>query len=138
MPIWSIRLQPQKNSPWRKMSRVPAAAPPLPPLRSPSASRVLAVQMPCNRDAPCHMSAWTWGEKYPDFMDTLVPTASELSAMSGRGWMLRRLITDRIRNDPNWNNGNYTEQPRSARFASVFYGIATAGGTLAYQKLAPT
>ena len=52
--------------------------------------------------------------------------------------MMRRLITDSIRNDPDWNNGNYTTQPRSARFASVFYGIATAGGTLAYQKLAPT
>jgi homoserine O-acetyltransferase len=51
--------------------------------------------------------------------------------------MMRRLITDSIRNDPDWNNGNYTAQPRSARFASVFYGIATAGGTLAYQKAAP-
>jgi homoserine O-acetyltransferase len=29
-------------------------------------------------------------------------------------------------------------QPRSAQMASVFYGIATAGGTLAYQTLAPT
>jgi hypothetical protein len=36
------------------------------------------------------------------------------------------------------NNGDYTTQPRSARVASVFYGIATAGGTLAYQKMAPT
>jgi hypothetical protein len=31
-----------------------------------------------------------------------------------------------------------TVQPRSARIASVFYGIATAGGTLGYQKFAPT
>jgi homoserine O-acetyltransferase/O-succinyltransferase len=84
------------------------------------------------------MNAWTWAEKYPNYMDTLVPMASQPSAMSGRNWMLRRLITDSIRNDPNWNNGNYTDQPRSARFASVFYGIATYGGTLAYQKLAPT
>jgi homoserine acetyltransferase len=43
-----------------------------------------------------------------------------------------------IRNDPDWKNGDYTSQPRSAEFASVFYGIAMAGGTLAYQKLAPT
>jgi homoserine O-acetyltransferase len=84
------------------------------------------------------MNAWMWGEKYPDFMDTLVPMASQPSAMSSRNWMLRRLIIDSIRNDPNWNNGNYTDQPRSVRLASVFYGIATAGGTLAYQKLAPT
>jgi homoserine O-acetyltransferase len=84
------------------------------------------------------MNAWLWGEKYPEFMDVLVPMASQPSAMSSRNWMMRRLITDSIRNDPDWNNGNYTAQPRSVRFASVFYVISTAGGTLAYQKLAPT
>src|SRR5262249_42125104 len=84
------------------------------------------------------MHAWLWGEKYPAFMDILVPMASQPSAMSSRNWMMRRLITDSIRNDPDWKDGNYIDQPRSAHFASVFYGIATAGGTLAYQKLAPT
>jgi homoserine O-acetyltransferase/O-succinyltransferase len=84
------------------------------------------------------MQAWIWGETYPDFMDALVPMASQPSEMSSRNWMMRRLITDSIRNDPEWKNGNYADQPRSARMASVFYGIATAGGTLAWQKLAPT
>jgi homoserine O-acetyltransferase len=84
------------------------------------------------------MHVWMWGETHPDFMDTLVPMASQPSAMSSRNWMMRRLITDSIRNDPDWKDGNYTSQPRSAAFATVFYGIATAGGTLAYQKLAPT
>ena len=64
--------------------------------------------------------------------------ASLPAEMSGRNWMMRRLITDGIRNDPGWNNGNYTVQPRAARVDSVFDGIATNGGTLAYQKLAPT
>jgi homoserine O-acetyltransferase/O-succinyltransferase len=84
------------------------------------------------------MHTWIWGVKHPDIMDALVPMASQPSEMSSRNWMMRRLITDSIRNDPEWNNGNYTAQPRSARAASVFYGIATAGGTLAYQKFAPT
>jgi homoserine O-acetyltransferase len=84
------------------------------------------------------MQTWLWGVKYPDFTDVLVPMASQPSEMSSRNWMMRRMIIDSIRNDPEWNNGNYTVQPRSARVASVFYGIATAGGTLAYQKLAPT
>ena len=35
-------------------------------------------------------------------------------------------------------NGNYTTQPRSLQFASVFYGIATNGGNQALQKVAPT
>jgi homoserine O-acetyltransferase len=84
------------------------------------------------------MHTWMWGEKYPNLMDTLVPMASQPSGMCCRNWMTRRLITDSIRNDPDWKGGNYTSQPRSAHFATVFYGIATAGGTLAYQKLAPT
>jgi homoserine O-acetyltransferase len=51
---------------------------------------------------------------------------------------MRRLIIDSIRNDPEWMNGNYTRQPRGAQFASVFFGVATNGGTLAYYKAAPT
>jgi homoserine O-acetyltransferase len=84
------------------------------------------------------MHTWIWGVSHPEFMDALVPMASQPTEMSSRNWMLRRLITDGIRRDPEWNNGNYTTQPKSAQFASVFYGIATAGGTLAFQKQAPT
>ena len=40
--------------------------------------------------------------------------------------------------DPEWMNGNYTTQPRSLQFASVFYGIATSGGNQALYKAAPT
>jgi homoserine O-acetyltransferase len=84
------------------------------------------------------MHTWLWGEKYPDFMDALAPMASQPTAMSSRNWMMRRLIIDTIRNDPEWMGGNYTTQPRSAKAASVFFGIATSGGTLAYQQQAPT
>ena len=84
------------------------------------------------------MHTWTWGITQPDFMDALVPLASQPSEMSSRNWMMRRLIIDAIRRDPEWNNGNYARQPRAFRVANVFYGIATSGGTLAYQKLAPT
>src|SRR5262249_28062313 len=66
------------------------------------------------------------------------PLASQPTEMSSRNWMMRRLIIDAIRNDPEWNNGDYTTQPRAFHTAAVFYGIATSGGTLAYQKLAPT
>jgi homoserine O-acetyltransferase/O-succinyltransferase len=84
------------------------------------------------------MQTWMWGVKHPDEMDALVPMASQPTEMSSRNWMLRRLIVDSIRNDPEWNNGEYTKQPRSAQFASVFFGIATSGGTLATYKAAPT
>jgi homoserine O-acetyltransferase len=84
------------------------------------------------------MNAWLWGEKYPGYMDVLVPMASQPTAMASRNWMLRRMMLESIRRDPEYNNGNYTAQPHSMKLASVFFGIATAGGTLNYQKLAPT
>ena len=84
------------------------------------------------------MQTWIWGVTYPHFMDALVPMASQPTAMSSRNWMMRRLILDAIRNDPDWNNGDYTTQPRAFRVANVFFGIATSGGTLAYQDMAPT
>ena len=84
------------------------------------------------------MHAWLWGAKYPDYMDVLVPMASQPTEMASRNWMLRRLLIDTVRTDPDYNGGNYTEQPRAMRMANVFFGIATNGGTLAYQKQAPT
>jgi homoserine O-acetyltransferase len=84
------------------------------------------------------MQAWMWGETYPNMMDALVPMASQPTAMASRNWMLRRMLIETIRDDPDWNNGNYTTQPRSLRVANVFFGIATSGGTLGYQALAPT
>ena len=84
------------------------------------------------------METWLWGEKYPGYMDALVPMASLPTAMASRNWMLRRMMLETIRNDPDYNNGDYTTQPRFMKIASVFFGIATAGGTLNYQKQAPT
>jgi homoserine O-acetyltransferase len=84
------------------------------------------------------MNTWIWGERYPEYMDAIVPMASQPTAMASRNWMLRRLMLETIRNDPEYNNGDYTTQPRSMRYAIAFFGIATAGGTLNYQKLAPT
>ena len=84
------------------------------------------------------MHAWIWGMRYPKLMDALVPMASQPTEISSRNWMMRRLIIDAIRNDPDWKDGNYTVQPSAFRVAAVFYGIATNGGNLAYQKAAPT
>jgi len=84
------------------------------------------------------MNAWTWGERYPATMDALVPMASQPNAMSGRNWMLRRMMLETIRNDPDYRNGDYSIQPRSMKYANAFFGIATAVGTLNYQNQAPT
>ncbi len=59
------------------------------------------------------MHTWLWGVKYPDVMDILVPMAAQPTEMSGRNWMTRRMMIELIRSDPEWNDGNYTTQPRS-------------------------
>lgn len=46
------------------------------------------------------MQTWIWAHKYPDMMDIAVPMALMLTEMSSRNWMMRRLIVDSIRNDP--------------------------------------
>ena len=84
------------------------------------------------------MHTWLWAQSHPGFMDIAVPMAALPAPMAGRTWMLRRLVTDSIRNDPDWLGGHYTQQPRSLQFASVFYGIATNGGHLGLHQLAPT
>ncbi|MGB9314972.1 MAG: alpha/beta fold hydrolase [Pseudolabrys sp.] len=84
------------------------------------------------------MNVWLWGEKYPGYMDILVPMASQPTAMASRNWILRRLMLELIRQDPEYANGNYTTQPHSVRLASAFFAFATSGGTLNYQKQAPT
>jgi homoserine O-acetyltransferase len=84
------------------------------------------------------MHTWIWGARYPHMMDALVPMASQPTAMAARNWMLRRMMLETIRNDPDYNGGQYTTQPRMMKYAINAYQIATGGGTLAYQTQAPT
>jgi homoserine O-acetyltransferase len=84
------------------------------------------------------MHTWLWAVTYPDFMDAAVPLASQPAAVAGRNWMMRRMLTDAVRNDPAWKGGNYTKQPEQFRLAYAWYTIATNGGTLALQAKAPT
>ncbi len=84
------------------------------------------------------MLTWVWAVTYPDMMDAAVPMAAQPTEMSARNWMTRRIMIETIRQDPAYQNGDYTAQPPMLRLASVSFGIATSGGTLAYQALAPT
>ena len=79
-----------------------------------------------------------WGSMYPQFTDLVVPMASEPAAMAGRNWMMRRMVIDAIRNDPEWRGGDYAKQPLGFRTAQAFYGVATTGGALAIYQSAPT
>ena len=84
------------------------------------------------------MQAWLWAQRYPAFMDAVVPMASQPAAMSGRNWMLRRLLIEAIKADPDWHGGDYVTQPRAWQRAAVFFSVATNGGTQALQRLGAT
>jgi homoserine O-acetyltransferase len=84
------------------------------------------------------MLAWLWGVTHPDFMDAIVPMAAQPTAMSGRNWMLRRMMIETIRRDPAYQGGNYSSQLASLSLAFLFFNIATNGGSQALQKAAPT
>jgi len=79
------------------------------------------------------MHAWLWGIQYPGFMDAIVPMASQPIPMGGRNWIMRRLQTEMIKQDPGYHGGNYTTQPASLRMANVFFSLGTSGGTLNLQ-----
>jgi homoserine O-acetyltransferase/O-succinyltransferase len=69
------------------------------------------------------MQTWMWGEMYPDFMDGLVPIASQPIAISGRNWMIRRILIEAIRHDPDWNNGNYDKNPTHWIYTAPLNGV---------------
>ena len=83
------------------------------------------------------MHTWLWGEKYPDFMDALMPLASVPGQISGRNRVWRRVVIDAIRNDPEWQGGNYTKQPQSARTAAEMLWLVSSNALIRARR-APT
>ena len=83
------------------------------------------------------MLTWLWGERYPDFMDALMPLGSLPTQISGRNRIWRRVIIEAIRNDPEWNGGNYTTQPQSLRVAQLMLFLV-GGNPIMRQQLMPT
>jgi homoserine O-acetyltransferase/O-succinyltransferase len=57
------------------------------------------------------MHTWLWGERYPDMMDALMPISALPVQIAGRNRLWRRMVIEAIRNDPDWENGDYEQQP---------------------------
>lgn len=83
------------------------------------------------------MHTWLWGTMYPDFMDALMPLASLPAEIAGRNRMTRRMILDAIRTDPEWQNGDYTTQPRGLT-AAIYILLFMVSSPKQWQKEAPT
>jgi homoserine O-acetyltransferase len=84
------------------------------------------------------MHSWVWGERYPDFVDGLVPLACVPTQIAGRNRMMRKMLIDAIRTDPDWRDGDYTRQPgRGMRTALAMLFVMTSSPQT-QQKAAPT
>jgi len=83
------------------------------------------------------MHSWLWAERYPDSMDGVAALACLPTQIAGRNRMWRRLVSDDIRGDPDWDGGNYTRQPRGLRAAVQLLFVA-GSSPLQLQRLAPT
>ncbi len=57
------------------------------------------------------MQSFLWGENYPEFSDALAPFACLPVELAGRNRMWRYMAMQIIRDDPAWNNGDYTTEP---------------------------
>lgn len=84
------------------------------------------------------MHTWVFGYRYPDFADALMPLASLPIEIAGRNRILRKMIIDAIKTDPDWNNGNYVQQPKLGLKHALDILMIMSSAPLQMQKEAPT
>src|ERR1700677_2818724 len=86
------------------------------------------------------MQTWLWGEMFPNDMDCLVAIASTPAAISGRNMIWREMISQAIRSDPAWKNGNYPKDspPKNWIKAVIPLSAIMTGSAGQFQKQAPT
>lgn len=83
------------------------------------------------------MHAFLWGSEHAGFMDYLLPLASLPGPMSGRNRAWRKMMSESIRTDPEWQGGDYRQPPRGLRFAVEMLYFMSSNPVLR-QKEGPT
>ena len=83
------------------------------------------------------MHTWMWGYMYPGFMDALMPLASAPVEIAGRNRMLRKMVIDSLRGDPDFNDGEYTK-PLKGMLGAQFALFMMTSSPLQLHKQAPT
>ena len=86
------------------------------------------------------MQTWLWGEMFPNDMDGLVAIASTPAAISGRNMIWREMISQAIRSDPAWKNGDHPKDapPKNWIKAAIPLSAIMSGSAEQLQKQAPT
>jgi len=84
------------------------------------------------------MHSWLWGEMYTDFMDAAMPLASLPIEISGRNRFFRRMVIDPIKNDSDWQNGEYKSQPVRGLTTALYTLMMMTSSPLQMQKQMPS
>jgi len=84
------------------------------------------------------MQTWVWAEMYPDFMDALMPLASNPVEIAGRNRVWRFMAIDAIKNDADWMGGEYKTQPMRGLTTAEDLLLLAGSAPLNWQEVAPT
>ena len=84
------------------------------------------------------MHSFVWGETYPDLMDALMPMACLPVQIAGRNRVWRKMTMDAIREDPEWQGGEYKEQPKEALRTAQYLLTIAGSAPILMQKNLPT
>jgi homoserine O-acetyltransferase/O-succinyltransferase len=84
------------------------------------------------------MHAFVWGQTYPTFMDTLMPMACLPVEIAGRNRVWRKMLMDAIHNDPDWQDGEYKDQPKRALRTAQDLLVIAGSAPVLMQKNLPT
>ena len=80
------------------------------------------------------MHTWLWGVRYPEMMDGLLPMGSYPVEIGGRNRLWRKIIVEAIRTDPDWKNGDYTQQPPSLAVLESLEALMTTSPVFLQSK----
>jgi homoserine O-acetyltransferase/O-succinyltransferase len=92
---------------------------------------VLGTSMGC-------MQTWIWAERYPDFVDALMPLACLPVPIVGRNRLWRDLVMDAIRSDPQWLQGEYRSEPMGALRTAAGLVLIAGSSPIQMQIALPT
>jgi homoserine O-acetyltransferase/O-succinyltransferase len=84
------------------------------------------------------MQSFVWGEAYPTFSDALMPLACLPIQIAGRNRMFRYMAMQMIRDDPAWDQGNYSHEPTEGLRGAADMLIIAGSAPQQMQKDFPT
>jgi homoserine O-acetyltransferase len=84
------------------------------------------------------MHTWMWAYMYPSMMDGLMPLASVPTQIAGRNRVMRKMVSESIRNDPDWKNGEYSSPPVRGLSGALNILLWMTSSPFQWQKQAPT